>query len=305
MTMYTGLNLSATLTYTLVIFRFYCLIIISLSLIQDSRLKNNHFSIILRDLNIYLMIHFIIAMIQKINPGIGVLFIPSVNETQSSFRVLALGNVPGAFANSIELAFFSFVCLLLNIRIGKASNYIFCCLAIIVIYLTGSKATLYFALLLVVAQVFYFAKLSYFKLALMVLFIGTMGCFFLVYYSEILMSSAARIDNMYLSRLGIIFVLFPQWVSDHWSNIFLGTMPDFYNLAIMFRTFPETLAIFLDYNTGAVINDVFWVAIIFSFGLPNFIVLITLMIVGLKKLILNNDFEVNYRYFMFILLFII
>ncbi|HGY9592873.1 TPA: hypothetical protein ACOJPH_000507 [Vibrio campbellii] len=302
---YFDVDTKESIIYTMVLFRFYCLLIISNEvLVRNNNVSFKCFDIYLRDLNIYLIVQFVVILIQSYSPSLGTALIPIVSEKQSSFYVLAEGDTPGSFSNSIELAFFALSVLIFNLMKRGNKNFYFIALAVIIIFMTGSDTALYIS----IALIFAFFLRFYHDSNLKVIFCSSLLFIVVFIFSSNLDSIYGavvnKVDNMFLSRLGIMFDLFPRWVLLNENNLILGSMPDFESIALTFYNFNNTLAIFDQNNTGTVINDTYWLALIMAFGLPNFLVLVYVLYVSLKRIMVTVECY-NSRFYFFTILMVI
>lgn len=278
------LNILDALSYTVVLFRSYVLCVFGLVLIRINKELGFQSNKLISDMNVYLVFNFFIVLIQFLYPSFGRMFIPVISEKQSSFLALELdGDASGCFANTIELAYFSLVVVILNL-IQSKNNFpiLIVMVGLVNVYLSGSLAT-FFVFVFVLAAFILKDKIIgkiYLSLFLFVL---------LILYYGVLNSIVLRtIDNMYLSRLGLLFNVFPHWVSLDFSNLFFGNMPDFSNLANTFYLLDNRLAIFDELNTGTVINDTFWLALVFSYGLPITCLLIIGYFFCMKEILMQS-----------------
>lgn len=300
---YSDAELGAVLTYTFVLFRFFFFTVIIIEITRIFQ-YGGYFKKILSDFNFYLFVQFVIVIIQQILPSIGILFIPISGEAQSSFRVLETGYSTGSFANSIELAFFALVLFVFNLRVNSIINVVMAFVSLLIIYFTGSKGALFLALVSFIYHQYVYGHLGKYKPLFFFLCFSILVSFITVNYNLLLEQISARVDNMYLSRLGIMFEVFPSWYSENWYNVVIGSLPDFKNISLIFSKLPTTLAIFEEENRGSVINDTYWFALIISYGLVIFLFVISMLLNGIC-IITNELYGLNRKYYQRLILLLI
>lgn len=227
---------------------------------------------LLRDLKIVIGIQFLAAACQVIAPEIGRVFIPTISETQSAFAALEEGDVSGFMPNSIDFAYMSvagFIVLSLESLRGRrrppgiAVTTVF----VFFVYMSGSFAAL-LSLGIFISWLHIERLQQQTRRRLTVgitVLVMTLGFLNAGDWQEAL---SAKIENMMLSRLGLLLVTAPQLVVAQPSVLVLGLGPDFEMITGVLSTLPDALAVLSEKGGETIINDVFWFALIISLGMP-------------------------------------
>lgn len=288
-------DIGNVLIYNSTLLRFYFLIIFVWQLVRLGRDNVNFVLYIEKSIHndivcIFLLLS-IILLLQIFTPSFGEMFIPNINEFQSSIRAFDSGEYPSSFPNTIDFSFlilvFSFY-FLLRIYIFKTClNLILFFLCLVEIYLSGSQAS--FLCAIVVLFLFIYHSLGLIKVPIKSFFVILLfvALLFFAYFS--LEQISEKIDNMYLSRLGLLFIVLPDLLVNNLHDLFLGFSPDFSSIVLVFRTLPNALAIFQYDSDVAIINDVFWFALLVSYGFLFTLILVFLVLFIIKKTISNCE----------------
>jgi hypothetical protein len=224
-----------------------------------------------RDLLILNAVQLLVATIQIVNPDIGVLFLASLHDFQSSNWVLAQGDVSGTFPNSIDLAYF-IVASYVGLSAKRYSEIRppSITLSIIVLFFAYKSGSLTaFLCAAGIASYLYLRSLSKLERTSSIIIISFAAALFLSVQWNLV--SALAIDktaDMMLSRLGLIFISIPSTLENSPSTMLFGLGADFAVVVKFLRSLPETPLAINSVNAEYLVNDVFWVAMFFSLGIP-------------------------------------
>lgn len=212
-----------------------------------------------------------IATLQKISPEIGGEFIASLGETQSAVYALAQGDVSGTFANSIDLSYF-----LLAAYIVLTQRHWQQRLAP-PIMLTGIFAFYSNATGSLAAEICLWVYIGYLwlralsesnrKLAVLFGALLSVGGIY-INLSTIGPAIVDKVDDMMLSRLGLIYVSIPGLYATMPGRLLSGSGADFNAILTLLNNLPDVPLVFTYEEATSVINDVFWVALLLSLGAP-------------------------------------
>ncbi len=232
---------------------------------------NSLFALLRNDIIFVMSAQLAVATLQKFIPQVGADFISSLSEQQSAVYALAEGHVSGTFANSIDLAYFlvaayivltqqhwqsrlappvllTVVCVLFTVATGSLTSQI--CLGVYIVYLwlrSLSENSRQTALICgsAIAGVVLYNELSI--------------------VAPIILD---KVDDMMLSRLGLVFVSIPGLASSMPQRLLTGSGADFDAILTLLNNLPDVPLVFTYEDATSVINDVFWVALVLSIGLP-------------------------------------
>jgi hypothetical protein len=230
------------------------------------------YRLLLRDVKMIITLQFLAAGLQVVAPTVGALLIPSIGEFQSGFAALDEGDVSGLLPNSIDFAYLAvaaYVVLVLDLvrRRNRAPNFLFTAIFAYFINRSGSDAAtvcfIGFALWIYSSSIG--LQVKKFLSAITVF----MTLMLLVVNGAVLEQMLIdKIDNMMLSRLGLLFISAPQLISEQPSFLLTGLGPDFQMIAGVLSGLPETLAVLAEEAGSTIVNDVFWFATVVSLGIP-------------------------------------
>jgi hypothetical protein len=233
--------------------------------------KNYLIRLIRIDLLILMIIQLLISSIQYVNPFIGEFLIIELSDRQSSSRAFAEGDVSGLFPNTIDLAYFLIACyagLSINNFLKRRPPNIFLTLSLsFFIYITGSSAALLcFALISIFLNSINLSKLLKYIIFIISLFLVIS---ILVLQADFIISAFHdKIDDMMLSRLGLIMVSIPNIAANVPLTFLTGRGSDFQIVLDLIASMPEVPLIFTGVDESNAINDVFWIALVLAFGAP-------------------------------------
>jgi hypothetical protein len=212
-----------------------------------------------------------VATLQKISPALGGEFIASLGETQSAAYALAEGDVSGTFANSIDLAYFLLAAYIVltqqHWQQRLAPPLLLSSIFVFYSDATGSLA----------GEICLWVYVSYLWLRslsranrTLALTIGSVLGITAAYVnlSTIGPAFVDKVDNMLLSRLGLIFVSIPALYSTLPQRLLSGSGADFNAILTLLNNLPDVPLVFTYEDATSVINDVFWVALLLSIGAP-------------------------------------
>jgi hypothetical protein len=225
-----------------------------------------------RDLAAITVMHFAIALLQLVAPDAGGWFIPVTTESQSGLLALAEGDVSGLFPNSIDFAYFAVAGYIVlscdRVFVQRRPPKVWMTAAFgFFVYASGSVAA--FGSFVVYAAASLLAFIERPRRRRLLVAIVSVSAVVAVLTAGIWRAALfAKIDNMMLSRLGLIFVSAPLLVAEHPSLLLTGMGADFHAIEAALKTLPEVPLIFTYDDMSHVINDVFWVAMVLSLGLP-------------------------------------
>lgn len=250
------------------------LILIALAIhLRTSPLRNASvlFGRLRVDLLLLVAAQLTVATLQKINPALGGEFIVSLNEAQSAVYALDQGDVSGTFANTIDLAYFLLAAYIVLTQMHWQQRlappillsvvFAFYCDA------TGSLAAE--ICLLIYIGYLWLRSLSDVKrwsAVIAGLLLSATGIY--IKLSVIGSAVADKVDDMMLSRLGLIFVSMPSLYATMPERLLSGSGADFNAILTMLSNLPEVPLVFRYDTAVPVINDVFWVALTLSLGAP-------------------------------------
>lgn len=224
------------------------------------------------DLLLLVGVQLAIATLQKINPALGGEFIPALATTQSAIYALAEGDVSGTFANSIDLAFFliaAFIVLTQRYWIWRlAPPLLLTCVLTFFINATGSL-TANICIWIYIGYL-WLRSLSYPNRWMAVIFLVLISFIgFYTNFSSISLAIIEKVDNMMLSRLGLIFSSIPGLYAAMPQRLLSGSGADFNAILSLLNNLPDVPLVFTYEGASSVINDVFWVALLLAFGAPT------------------------------------
>lgn len=277
-TIYVGTNIFEVLSYHIAYLRFFFLLLFCLNIIQDFLKYNIEYDRIFRllkfDFNIITFVLVMAMLVQMLLPSVGHNIIPVISKYQSGLRALEEGNYSSIFPNTIDYAFFLIVSIIFchaRVSLFYSSYGLVTLLSIFILTIsvlfTGSEAALGASLLV---STFFFK--GYIKREIYISCIGILAVILIswvAYESDIVQVALGnKIDNMMLSRLGLLFVVVPDVINTDPLALIFGYTPDFSNMVLVFRELPNSLDIFQYDSDKAIINDVFWFSLVMSYGIP-------------------------------------
>jgi len=212
-----------------------------------------------------------IATLQKINPTLGSEFIPSLVETQSAAYALAEGDVSGTFANSIDLAYFLVAAFIVLTQrhwaLHLAPPILLTCVFAFFVNATGSLAAN--ICLWVYLGYLWLHSLSGTNRRLAMIFVALISViWFYMNLSTVSLAVIEKLDDMMLSRLGLIFSSIPGLYANMPQRLLSGSGADFNAILTLLNNLPDVPLVFTYEAASSVINDVFWGALLLSIGAP-------------------------------------
>lgn len=223
------------------------------------------------DFAVLVSAQLLIATLQLVDPVTGGEFISVLNENSSAVWALEDGDVSGTFANSIDLSYF-LVAAYIVLTLGSWQRLRPPSLALTGILgffvdATGSDAAL-------VCFSLYAAYLALRccsgSVRRLLLSVGALTVILVGYSSGDAIAGRVldKVDNMMLSRLGLLFVSMPEMISSQPLKLLSGVGGDFEVVLATLRSLPEVPLVFTYDESAVVVNDVFWVALVLAFGVP-------------------------------------
>lgn len=270
-----GGSILSAVQYLVALLRPISLLLLLISVINRPQSKTSRHRFYLRlvaDIRLIITLQFLAAGVQVLDPTTGALFIPAISELQSGFAALDEGDVSGLLPNSIDFAYLAvaaYIVLTLDAvkRRGKPPNLLVSIVFGFFIQASGSDAA-------TVCFVCYFLWLHgslmnpRLRKILTVALVTTTSLFLVANAIALETVLIAKIDNMMLSRLGLIFISAPQLVSQQPSFLLTGLGPDFEMVGAVLAGLPDALAVLAESGGFTIVNDVFWFAAVVSLGIP-------------------------------------
>ncbi|MGC3999869.1 MAG: hypothetical protein QM767_21465 [Anaeromyxobacter sp.] len=229
-------------------------------------------SVLLRDLRVIVVVHFAAAAVQRVFPGVGERLIPLVSETQSGLAALAEHDVSGFFPNSIDFSYLTVAAYLVlhaermfveRRRPPLWSTVVFGAFAAA----SGSDASVVCFAMVVAAG--WLAPLPTAKRRRMAGGAAVLGALVAAATAGIWQGALLlKIDNMMLSRFGLLFVSTPLMIAEHPGVLLTGLGGDFHVIEAAIKALPQVPLVFTYDDVTQVINDVFWVGLMLSLGAP-------------------------------------
>ena len=230
------------------------------------------------DFSLLVTAQLAVASLQLIYPDSGSEFIPVFAETQSAKWALVEGDVSGTFPNSIDLAYFlvaAYVVLTSEAwQFWRMPSLPLTVLLGYFTYATGSAAaTVCFG---VYASYLFIRRLSPKKRRDFYLVIFISAALVISWQiNSITEIVIAKVENMMLSRLGLIFISLPEVFEFHPLMLLTGQGTDLAPIIVTLEKLPEVPLVFTVENSSVLINDVFWVSLLLTLGLPMMLLYLT------------------------------
>ena len=247
------------------------LAILALALSTRAPKAANVHRVLRRDFILLAGFQISVATLQLLLPSVGGNFIGEFAEGQSARAAFEEGDVSGTFANSIEFAYFLFAAYaaltLGSWRRDRSPGLVMTVLFGFFIWASGSAAATVCFLVysgFLICRTWRTGTRRFVGTAL-----GTGACV-LAYLNAGLLAELVlgKIDNMMLSRLGLLFVSVPALLEREPVRILTGFGLDFEGILAVLRSLPEVPLVFTYEGSAVVINDVFWAALLLGFGAP-------------------------------------
>jgi len=252
------------------------------------------------DMGILVCIQMSIGILQIAFPSIGGQFVVSLKDTQSAIWAFEEGDISGTFPNSIDMAYFLisgyFVLTLQNWFIRKRPSLGMTSLFGYFIYNTGSVTAIICFLLYVTfiygrsltyQNILYLSNFIALLLISVTISLSGLVWMGLVEFSSITIPINDKIDNMMLSRLGLIFISIPAVIATIPWRLLIGCGPDFNAVLSILNSLPDVPLGLTESSSVMIINDVFWIALILSLGVPMTIFYLYHLVVLFKSCYIN------------------
>jgi hypothetical protein len=227
---------------------------------------------IVRDLWVITSIHFAVSAIQWIAPSAGQWLVPALASIQSGLSGLERHEVTGIFPNTIDFAYLVFAAYVVlscerMLMQHRAPPLWMTGLFGVFILASGSVAAV--ACHVMYAGVLLAVTLGAQTRRRLVMGAVAIGLVAAVSLRDVGRTALlAKIDNMMLSRLGLIFVSTPLLVATDPSILATGTGADLRVLERALKAAPQVPLMFTGDEVAHTINDVYWVGLTLSLGLP-------------------------------------
>jgi hypothetical protein len=258
-------NLYSVLSYFFVSFR--TLIFMYLVYLISLRVSNfkNVCRLIQIDFLVLVTLHSFVACLQLGDIDLGLQLVPQINEFQSSTRSLALGEAVGMFPNSADFGYLGLSVLLASLAYRKYQilSYFSTLTIAFCIFMVATAGSITVIILSVICFLFLF-KSRFLKIITFVLLFLVSTMLLLLYYKSVAAAFGLKIDNMFLSRLGILFVSYPGLLATDLMSGIVGLTPDFEHI---YRSLPSVPVAITADNALRYFNDVYILAILLSYGL--------------------------------------
>ena len=223
------------------------------------------------DFRLLVAIQLSVACLQLIAPTTGAEFIPTLVESQSGIWALELGHVSGTFPNSIDLAYFLLAAYIALTQEAwqrhRMPSALLTALLGYFTYATGSAtATICFG----IYAGFLWLRVLSAKTRWLVLLFGLGAALALIYLNKGVVAElvSAKVEDMMLSRLGLIFISLPDILQITPLKLLTGLGADFTVIDSLLKSLEQVPLLFTYYDSISAINDVFWVALVLALGLP-------------------------------------
>ena len=113
-------------------------------------------------------------------------------------------------------------------------------------------------------------SLSYANRRLAVIFLALISVIgFYINFSTVSLAIVEKVDDMMLSRLGLIFSSIPGLYATMPQRLLSGSGADFNAILTLLNNLPDVPLVFTYEGASSVINDVFWGALLLAFGAPT------------------------------------
>lgn len=224
------------------------------------------------DVIVIASIQFAVAAVERWNPAVGERFLPVLTESQSARAALAEGDVSGLFPNSVDFSYFviaAFIVLTLERVLVERRPPRASLVAIfgVFVYFSGSLTSCGCFALYVLGTT---AALLRRRQRRWLFGLGALGSVALLVANAgvVVQAVLEKVDDMMLSRLGLIFTSAPLMFRERPGVLVTGLGADFEIIESALRKLPEVPLVFQDSNNSNVINDVFWMGLVLSLGIP-------------------------------------
>jgi hypothetical protein len=237
----------------------------------NTDVNNKKYLTVRRDIIVLVALQLTVAGIQKFYPAVGDALIVSLQETQSAARAAVDGDVAGAFPNTIDLSYFllaAFITLTQrNWMERKLPSLPVAALFIFASTATGSLVALFCLVLFVFALTLRSLFSRSLGVALLISLLVT-AIVSILYFTQIYSGATDIVDNLMLSRLGLIIDSIPELYKRSPDGILVGFGTDFNHVLDLMRDGPRAPAALFDDGAVNIINDVFWTALSLGIGVP-------------------------------------
>lgn len=213
------------------------------------------------------------SFIQIFYPDIAIKIIPNVNPFDSSLRAFINDNeISGVFRNTIDFSFFllaSYIVLhALNLIENKKNHIAISLVFGFFIIKSGSMAAVVCFFTFFISTLIIRLKIKT-KLIIAIIISLVFLYFVIANIESISQELNAKIENMMLSRLGLIFISFPEMLSTIPLKIFFGISQDLSIVLQNIQNYSNAPTVFyIDEGATNLINDVYWLALLFTCGIP-------------------------------------
>lgn len=284
----------AAITHFLIMFRYMPLAV----LLANRRISDHDEMLYIKHFKIISIILIIIGFIEIVGgPGVASYFTPVLDEFSSVNRLVdsntesTIMPIFGVFPNTVDYSFFLLISYIIISNRPGSANFIWGIIYGILIYFTGSKATLLIFLLVISIQ------LSKHK-SLVFAFWGTViiGCGVLIYQYWELFYWTVFIDSQ-ASRLGYIIFTLPDFLSELSFDTFFGVCPDKELVWMKINSYADAPSMTWTIEHMTSFEDEFYVALPVYYGLYGFCLLL-IIFAGMYKSLIKfrwHDRVLKYR----------
>lgn len=219
------------------------------------------------------------------------IFLPVMPVSATGIRELANGSYSAIFANTIDLAFILVIIYILWCSDRKLVGFRFVLLSLwfaVCVFKTGSATAtavfcLFFMLRITESNKFY-RNLAFFVFGIIAIFL----------YFRYQMEVRLIIENMQLSRLGILSMTAPDFIKELSFDTFFGVGNDSDVVLSKINSYPDKVHMLYWMDNIDAFGDVYWVALLVYHGLIGFL-LISLIFYKMYVSIIRYD--LNYGEF--------
>lgn len=285
----TLVNLKATFRYILLI---YILININFS--------KNYLNKILNAVSFILILEVSIGLIQVvISPEARMFFLPMEFKeigqefaSISKYQLFRENIIFGTMDKPIEYSLLLFVALvfvLTNNKLTKLSSLLYAAILFFLIYWSGSRAVFLVSILLVIFNYLLLHSINKFIIyTLISIPLLAIAVALLIFFTDVednyvfFAFSKKYWEIAKMQRLGIIFIMAPEFFFNSFITILLGFSGDISTLAEHFSKITNRPLI-LKLSPGT-IEDVYWVAFLYYYGVTGLLTLIYFVVYFFKKM---------------------
>lgn len=192
------------------------------------------------------------------------MFLPVMGKGATGLREISSGYYSGVFPNTIDLSFLLLILFIIWCNDKRLSKGRFIILSLwmgICIFKTGSAtATALFCM-------FLFFKLTENQIYVRYMLILFIGIEVIALYFKYQYEVSLVIDNMQLSRLGIISITAPNFITEFSFDTFWGIGNDEHVVLNKVNSYPEKVHMLYYTESLNAFGDVYWVALLIFHGL--------------------------------------